>query len=488
MENCLVSNAKMECEQCFPNYYPVDGLLNCIPGPVNFCIRYSDSATCRLCKDGYYLDGNECLKGILENCLGYSSKKKCANCDKGYFLYSIGDSTVCIDNTDMIPNCLEFEINITEFPPTYSCSQCEISYQINEIPNIIYCKKYNTDLLCELFNDDSSQIDSSSPSLPVCIKCVEEAFIVSSPHFLNSYNCVERNNYPIYRCEKYSEVSDTCQLCEAGFFLNFNSIECLEENYQVKNCLIMDQSLSCSVCKSGFYFESGECLSHASPLLGCFLYKSLTECFLCQENYIMIENECQAIDMNNSVHKSSICEKIRESSNLTGRALKNELYLNSCFDFLISNCHFYDVHGNCSRCSPGYYLTDYYTCEEVFEPIEFCEFYDSSNTCMVCQSQFSVSKDQKFCMNGNFIDNDFSFNNCEKYLRKDYCVLCEPGFQLNHNTDKCSWSYKEDKCQLHDIDGTCLLCQSSYQMNKEGLCMINQDIIEIRTKIEQQEE
>lgn len=186
---CQTNNSNLcSSGNCYPGFWNYNG--NCVLCGLG-CSSCSNSTTCKVCKNGYFLSNGQCLQVCnvrnCSNCVA-GNPNVCASCSYG-FLYSNGQCiTPCNAN-----NCLSCQANSSSL-----CSQCKPNFLNNYgqcVPACVvpYCYQ------CVAGNPNS------------CLTCVNNFQNYGSRCASTLYNCAEIGYFPTfneYRCNR----------CLSGFY------------------------------------------------------------------------------------------------------------------------------------------------------------------------------------------------------------------------------------------------------------------------------
>jgi hypothetical protein len=249
LRNCLISYNELKCEKCKPGYEILMQKENeltvfkCVRSEIDHCSQYHTHEGflyCNQCKHGFHpritfetmtnlisaqnVPEIEFLNSLYKiipsgnmSSLSFSDKqnrglegnKPFLNIlSNDYYKYSYKMITKCVQNENLIENCIEYDSQ--EF-----CKFCNES--------TILSKDRRSCLLKEFQRLDAHQINQ--------------------------------------KCKKQQEHSNGCNICMPGYYFNSKSDSCQE--CLKSDCLLCQESspLDCQICKSGFYMDYlGNCL------------------------------------------------------------------------------------------------------------------------------------------------------------------------------------------------------------------------------------
>ena len=119
------------------------------------------------------------------------------------------------------------------------------------------------------------------------------------------------------------------------------------------------------------------------------------------------------------------------------------------------------VNSECLSCEKGYYLNNK-VCEENIPIDTNCEISLLPNECLRCKDGYELTS-EKTCK---------ELMNC-KYSNNNHCLLCNDGYYLVNGScikgiDGCIY-----------VDTVCKMCLNGYIMNKEGICQLETENVEI---------
>lgn len=140
-------------------------------------------------------------------------------------------------------------------------------------------------------------IDNGFPRGFKCLKC--------SPRYeLTRSNSCRELGSEINNCKTYINNSSLCSLCNDGFYLSSNLLECVP--ITATNCLTHSHNADiCIVCKDNTFTLSldGKACFSGRDSTHCRISSSsseTSECFLCEATYISVaeKNNCILDDFN----------------------------------------------------------------------------------------------------------------------------------------------------------------------------------------------
>ena len=273
-------------------------------------------------------------------------------------------------------------------------------------------------------------------------------------------------------------VTGNCLQCKKDYFHNVHERKCvfLTETQRVENCLVHLNIGQCMACKSGYFLgvpgvvndpaQFLKCLPANPVIENCFSYNGKS-CVICKEGYI-------------PNHSNSACiADPRESACLNYSYVK----CRSCSQNYIYNPNAFIKTLIDSIPIPGFTplletlsntqieltkLSEQITCN-IPKP-DHCESaHIETGTCIVCESGYYLSNN--LCV----IFPDNKIKNCQEYLTKNQCRLCDEDYFIDAGGCKAiTENQKIDFCERYDsssLEVDCLLCEANYFLN-EGICEI----------------
>ena len=474
--SCLTLGSDGTCVKCKQGFYRVENSVSCVQASISNCAVYKPNGDCHACSSGHVLTANKCNQGFIPGCLTYQDVSNCLLCESSLNLYKLNSSTICVDTSNMFPNCHLTSIDNTYTPPRAFCQKCSNHSFLRSISPVRLCLPLRLDPLCKKFDP----VSRSS-----CTECVSSSYLVLSQESISGKLCVPRNNHPIYKCHQYQPDRDSCQECEDGYFLDVDQLACLPVEYQVPLCVFYDHQMSCFLCKSGHYPKDGKCEPVSTAIPNCLYQHVDSECLICEPSFLLSSDgsSCDSPDLSLDAHRQLICADLLRNPNLSGVDLRLRLLSNSCFPTLEPNCHSFDLSGQCEFCETDFYKDSFGKCSAISISIPNCQFYASNRTCQVCQEGFFISDNGQHCLRGSFPKNFNLTGKCNQLSFEENCVLCAPGYQMDIESGVCSKNQVDPECQVIDFDGTCLVCNSGFQMNIEFKCVENTHLIELTEEI-----
>ena len=204
---CLIYSEKGLCLLCYPpRYINATGIAQndrCIKSPIElpFCSNYTlenEVVVCSGCYPGYYLKTGKCLLITAMNCATYKSESECDTCPN---TFPVKKSKSCeIDFSN--PWCYLYEKSTVE--GQFLCTICQIGFYPND------------DGICQVIHN------------------------------------------PIRNC-KYHQFESLCQICDPGYYLQYDGKKCLKNPKWDEFCDEFEYGYECSVCDLGYYIKNNTC-------------------------------------------------------------------------------------------------------------------------------------------------------------------------------------------------------------------------------------
>ena len=410
--------------------YPLNVNHDCaaVPGAelVPNCVRYDNTKKCVACDTDYFLavfspTVNFCTK--FEYCAVAKTNGECLQCDAEYnwnpttHACEAGTANVLSSSADptQIVGCL---------PGTYLFNNACISDQLEIFPNCAYQSAKEGCTLCNFpFQPSPSATGPCVPQNTVVTNCMfydENGACIhcNRGFFLESALCKPIPVNP--RCITYSSFT-LCSQCEPGYIVDGSTGLCVTSSNTDKNCLILTDNTTCSVCLSSFYPDAGVCKLRSTAVQNCRTYDSTPVCIECAPHYYV---------------NAAVCTPVPAR---------------------IPNCVVYLNSSTCKTCKDRFALaTDSKSC------IPNCVKASSATECQTCGERFYLSA-------GVCLPVRKSVINCTTYSDAVTCSRCKPGFMLNNNTCTTNRAFSSTKCRALSAS-TCALCESGYFLNSSGKC------------------
>ena len=477
------------CFKCRAGYYLNDTNGKCVmqdhPGCLFGNLNTSD---CRVCNDGFYLDGGECVEYTFSNCKMYSPvEDKCFVCDKKYY----PDATMkCVIRTKL--NCDE---------PSFmedKCISCEEGYFQNNDDCNVYtvdgCEVYHpygdecTNCIKGLYYEQSTgkcvantdpNCEEMNPYLNLCVRCIQTAFLNTATGICTNYSI---------NCDYYNPYANTCLECPTTHYLD--SGEC--KSYTIKNCLETKRfEDKCASCMPGFFFSvQGVC--DAITVQNCDV-ASLREnkCVRCSNGFYNNIGVCSQYLVRN-------CLRQRPTEDLCV-ICKEGFYLKidgTCEGFTKKGClGFVPNLDRCASCRGGFFMQDGHCGEYT---VEHCRLHDPfDDACLTCKTGYFIEGNQckkltvkncsesspdsdrcVSCLKGNFMEGydckPYTISNCKDlHPKADMCVMCDGDVHFRNGLGLCQMATAVSNCSKYaEYFNECVACMDGYFLENKG-CTIN---------------
>ena len=285
--------------------------------------------------------------------------------------------------------CFEFsceECLTTEYG---TCTKCRDDFRL-------------IDGTCPCSSSDCALCTTGLAGLNICEQCKDGYYSSDKNCFCEVSNCEQ--------C-----APDGCLKCEAGYYYNETSKECLKETEENKiqcndsNCdgCFSEEKGACKSCKEGYDLKKGECLELVKADNGNCPGNSYANGKYCYERcngipcntlagiqwpyfiFTCPDNNC-LVCVGNNLLIFSECDNSEVCSELDG--CLNCLTRDEC---LICQQGYYLLGGKCKKCSEG------------------CSICSSINNCQVCMSGYELTS-SKTCK----LTYTFDFNTALYQLKK----------------------------------------------------------------------
>ncbi len=464
IEHCANSKWLNYCSECVreASYLYVDAVgvdySTCLLFPKQpNCFaaeQVGEDLVCKFCEKGYSMN----FDGICEmlnppKCNSSSFKMEfkhydintalflnpegvgCTECHKGYTPIRIVRDTFACTTSPYITTTKEF------LPDTKFISNCINYYKQS---SHLKCKKCKTNFI---ISSDFSKC-YPDPTLKNCIlaESLTNCLTCTNTYISVDFSCQlkEIKNCEIFN-EDASNISQICDKCEVGYFLDNNT--CLYG--LVPNCeKYVNDVNSCSECKEGYMK-----ITDKNGSVYCFLYEPRLQCL-----------EFDEVKFQNQVFN---CKKCVEGVPLYLTAENIDRNLCSMFS-IISHCEEYEKissFGNssfyCAKCETGYWASNNF-CEVRVNNDKNCLVYElGSDSCQECLDGFFVSSDGSECS-----ENPNGVKNCEVYSSATKCVSCKQDMYLSNN-ECIEISEKIPNCLYYKDPITCGTCSPTFFLSEK---------------------
>ncbi|ELP95045.1 protein serine/threonine kinase, putative [Entamoeba invadens IP1] len=276
---CEVCN-KDACLKCSRDTVLVD--KKCVT--IDLC-EATQNTICR-CSNGYHFDGSSCQKCPL-GCLTCHTDTNCSSCEPGYYFQNgkctlselVEDSSKCETTTEghcslcsngyiltngicenCSTNCLSCAVKST------TCMSCREGYVLQQYGGNVCKNKTETNAICQDFTLD----------LTGCILC-------KKGYYNKGFECIPC----LSNCDSCLD-SLTCNVCKTGFY--FQDTSHCEDKMLLTNCKKITDS-GCEQCEDGFYLKDKKCVACSSLTEKCNEC-TLYECTSCEKDYVLDRRTC----------------------------------------------------------------------------------------------------------------------------------------------------------------------------------------------------
>ncbi|KAL4453480.1 hypothetical protein ABPG74_017687 [Tetrahymena malaccensis] len=339
-----------------------------------------------------------------------------------------------------------------------SCGDTEILQKLgNSFNDCDYCMGVNFCIRNTEVNDYYSKSNDTQ------ISYIDSKMNVFVEAFQLLWNCNNPNDQVEVTA---NSESITCGLCKSGFYLLEG--KCVNECPPDYNT----SQTQCLKCQLGTFLSGEECAQCSASCHDC---TDFNICKLCKSGFYLLEgkcvNECPS-DYNTS---ETQCVKCQPGTYFSGEeCVQCSEFCQACSNFNICNlCQlgFYLLEGKCVKECPSDYnisetqcikcqLGTYFSGEECFQCSEFCEDCTGSINCNKCKSGF-------YLLEGR----------CVKECPSDYnisetqCVKCQPGTYFSGKI--CAQCSKQcQKCTGPDFS-QCQQCYEGYKYDQTKGCIMS---------------
>lgn len=486
--NCLYyslnSQNQLICTVCATGYSPTNTNSTCIKiNTIQNCLIYASSTTpaipvCFQCNNQYYLKNNACFPGVIKNCLVYINFQNCQTCAPGMVATKIAFSLyiVCFDVSQSLVNCTSFDLN-SAFNGYLNCVTCNPNnYLVSFGVPISTCSNFSSIPNCLTYDIQANFFKTSF----FCLLC-QPAYYVILKQFPSI--CLLRLNYPIAYCMQHDPNNDYCNSCISGFYKSPSNLICTQNPNGIQGCRIYQNVTYCLECNgvSGFYATGGVCLTLSPRLavVNCYTYNAQSICTSCIPGYQYLNGVCNLVTIQNchTIGLGNLCLVCANSYTLIAGA---------CAISTLTNCQVFQSATMCSVCQSGFYLNAG-RCLVPFN-IPFCVIYSSPNQCNQCQNQAILETNLTVCtiLSGSLAV--YTNPSCYQYIRTPICIYCNVGYYFDPISGICvaCQTTPSKSCAICDYlnPTVCLICSSGYFMNANTTCSLNQEIVVVKTKID----
>ena len=490
--SCTIDeNNKPICTSCYAGYtlyesscYKCDDY--CTKCEVNESSQFKNETICTECRSGRILGKEkECIHcyDVSDYCYScfyneVTKKYGCLSCNSNNYAY-INNTYECLSFSETkqenLKNCITAFYD--EETKTYECLECE--YRTKKYFNETICK-YKSDLG---ISDLCAEIENlGTPQNPIysCARCSNNAVILTR----NSKDKIKDCNYSNYNLSFCAEGEEdengniACTKCIEHAALNSSGIcKCKYDSFEkYGNCYKCDDeegnigcnaskgcyfnrsiyNFTCNECKIGYYLQNGNCYSCSNKINNC---------------------ESCHLDKNGEI-RCDTC-KILYILNTTNDTI-DECILNECEEYpdIAPGCiickdklNEYKNNNKCQTCKYGYFKTKNESCvycrsEQYGGPACYeCGYeedqYGNETNNIICKDCLTTYNDNDDLEKYNsFLTSDGKCYSCQ-YDLSEKCLVCD--FKKDNNNSK---------------ELQCLLCDSGYYVNSDGICISFIDKIE----------
>ena len=285
VDNCElppVARSAAKCLRCAKDYVldTATGKCKKVATPIDNCDRYGASASCQLCREGYYLSGKACTAvatdKLVADCVVYDTASfACLQCKAGHYMNAATGACEPIPAED---NCMAYTQN--------RCLSCASGYVTDQ--NHRLSLGYDADFMKQLV---TAAVDGGS-----------RALLVNA----NLNNCKKAT---VPNCAEF-ETFDKCSACKAGYLLTNNGTKCaFLPQEPIQNCLVYADATTCTTCAFRSFKDGAECKASA-VVDHCEAYsQTQDECATCQSGYYLDAGACRPRDKTKA---SAQCKELHQ--------------------------------------------------------------------------------------------------------------------------------------------------------------------------------
>ena len=455
----IYSKDSNECDICENRYYKSSG--ECIPHEdLVYCEVYSNDLkdACTDCNDKTqrFERINTCLRvEEIQFCDVYASKTSCKICLDGYFLNGqakceiIPGEEFCLQKDGV--NCVKclqnyiLENGSCREPLFHLMKNCD-SHTVNGTNNF-------SQLKCNYCRENTVPLDFKESFV-----CYEEDYIENQLGVTLVDNCLKYklfgSNYKCVSCDKETVLEDG---------------ECVEECFDTLRSHVIQyfKSDGSSTWDNIYIEKNRECgtkVPHcleASPDLSQDFNNFTYSCVVCEDDTI---SQVKFDDRRVLVRPPHEINKNTDFSPLSYNPSRNCIPISDASTKIIGDlsnnrtsvpfCDLYydlDIGYGCIKCMRGY-------TGEVVDVIYQCELYENLTTCKKCN--------QGYYLKANYLCVKVSpVLNCSEYGSEsvDECKLCQKGFYLNSPTNCEKRISSIINCNVYEFDSLdCKLCETGF--------------------------
>lgn len=203
MNTYLYENNCLPCGQIEPNCLACE-------------LTVSTNFTCLGCANRFYLQNNACLV-CPGNCLSCTGANSCSQCEVSYYINENGTCSYC-DLADCIEcksadKCINCAVGTYLAAKTSTCEPCMNGCE--------QCSGRDTCLYCSL--GYVNYMSRCYPCKPECLSCANSPNSCQS--CISGYYLSAGKNSVCIRCPDFCPICNSpndCQQCAPGYFLNFD--------------------------------------------------------------------------------------------------------------------------------------------------------------------------------------------------------------------------------------------------------------------------
>ncbi|KAL4460589.1 hypothetical protein ABPG72_006514, partial [Tetrahymena utriculariae] len=457
----------------------------------------ASSGKCQICPQNYIMLNTGNCQQVQSTVLGYSYKDYTQiNFQNKNFLKCDINCTSCIPS---IQN-----------PGNFMCTAC--SYGFYLLSNMLNC------VACPMF-DLNSQICTNNCQY-TCLNCLLQDQI-----WVSNLQCTQfvdqQNNLNLLSVQYFQIVGNslqinsqnpcsqgcvacnkdgTCIQCQFGYSLQSDGV-CLQCGSNCQQCQQLNsgnqKALICIQCMTGSSIDNkntSQCLKCSSTCANCDTYSdlfgiNLIEYSISQFNKFFnilydkssFNQRClSCLDINsivssdgqNCVSKIQNCKF--DSFGTQAMPMTYQQYFNLTLLSQTTTSHF------CYQCAQGYTLSsDQKSCIQgcsIANCLSCAQNQSGSVYCQICQNGMHYDNTQNLCT-GSCINNLFNCQLCNQKTGNsatitsyNQCLQCSNGFFDYQNSQDCM-----NECTLCNVyTKKCLMCKQGYYLNDSNICVNSQ--------------
>lgn len=286
-----------------------------------------------------------------------------------------------------------------------------------------------------------------------CLRCGEDQKCIlcdSSEYYYSKNEGCEKMSKE--NCDVISSLGD-CLSCSKNYFLDINTIKCVNVEKPLVNCLVHLSATECSECDAGFYLEGLNCLKIPEVIKECVNYLGKDQCKICRKPFGLSSDGKLCLGRE-EFRDCALFSNFKCHACQSGYFFNENYYADLYFKGSVLNENFFSFMNAVNNGSGDKFAPS--GCQKI--NVKNCLTVESADKCKVCENDYFLKID-KTCEKNPFVPID----KCEIYFDHLKCLKCKNGFWLE-NSKTCKAIIPINSCSLYDqnVESICLKCSSGF--------------------------